>query len=268
MGIIERAGFKLDYRIEGEGPDLLIIGSPLYYARIFSQNLRTRFRLIFANHRGFVRPPENAGKEAYELDLLVEDLEALRQKLNLEKLILFGHSGHGYMALRYAQKYPEHVTHLVMAGISPDLSSETHAAALAYFEKNGSPERKAAQQKRMQMAVHDMASRLIQLGPRNWYDFNYDPTPLWEGVYCNMPMMDYVWGELFRDIDISAGTSIPTLIALGRHDYIVAPPSSWEALLPAFPNSIIKIFEKSGHTPMLEEPAAFDETFRRFLIKY
>ncbi|XDD51887.1 hypothetical protein AB3N59_02880 [Leptospira sp. WS92.C1] len=44
-------------------------------------------------------------------------------------MILIGHSRHGYMALEYAKKYSENVSHLILMCITPDLSkkkSRTH----------------------------------------------------------------------------------------------------------------------------------------------
>jgi len=72
----------------------------------------------------------------------------------------------------------------------------------------------------------------------------------------NTGMFDYVWGVVFRDIDITRGLEKldrPVFLALGRHDYLVPPPSAWEPLGTAFRDLTIRVFEKSGHTPQLEE---------------
>ncbi|KAJ1934403.1 hypothetical protein FBU59_005709 [Linderina macrospora] len=47
----------------------------------------------------------------------VESLEAWRQKMGIEKMMLLGHSFGGYMSALYAMKYPEHVEKLVL--VSP-----------------------------------------------------------------------------------------------------------------------------------------------------
>ena len=67
---------------------------------------------------------------------------------------------------------------------------------------------------------------------------------------------------MFAEIDIANGLERfdrPVFLALGRYDFIVAPPSSWNPLTPKFKNLTIDIFEQSGHTPQFEEPALFDE---------
>lgn len=77
-----------------------------------------------------------------------------------------------------------------------------------------------------------------------------------------MDMFGHVWGDLFTKIDVTDGLDgfdRPVFVALGRHDFIVAPPSSWEPILPLFSDITVRIFEKSGHTPQFEEAWRFDK---------
>ena len=77
-----------------------------------------------------------------------------------------------------------------------------------------------------------------------------------------MDMFGHVWGNLFAEIDVTDGLEqldLPVFLALGRYDFIVAPPSSWDPIKSKFRDLTIRIFEKSGHTPQFEEPELFDE---------
>jgi proline iminopeptidase len=97
--------------------------------------------------------------------------------------------------------------------------------------------------------------------PRVWYDPRFDCTSLWEDVTINMDMFGYVWGKLFAEIDVTHGLEQfdrPVFLALGRYDFIVAPPASWDDVKSKFKNLTIRIFERSGHTPQFEEPELFD----------
>ena len=101
----------------------------------------------------------------------------------------------------------------------------------------------------------------IRNSPRGWYDPHFDSTPLWEGVDVNMDMFDYVWGELFRDIDVTRGLETfdrPVFLALGRHDFLGATPSAWDPITDRFADVTVRIFEESGHTPQFDEPELFD----------
>jgi proline iminopeptidase len=90
-----------------------------------------------------------------------------------------------------------------------------------------------------------------------WYDPHLDAKPLWQGVEVKVEMLDYVWGQPFRDIDIAQGLSAfdrPVLLALGRYDFVEAPPAAWDRLRPQSTNLTVRVFEHSGHTPPYEEP--------------
>lgn len=264
--ILKRDGFELSYHIEGNGMPTIVIGSSIYYARTFSPNLQTTLQMIFMDHRGFGKTSTSFDQTSFELDILIDDIEALRQKLNLDKIIIIGHSGHAFMALEYAKKYAAHVSHVVLIATSP--TGDTHAAADQYFMESVCPERKALYEKNMQHLKSDIDAdpnrRFIlyslRSAPRIWYDYTYDATPLWQDVTVIPEMFDYVWGNLFRNIDITknlANFNNPVLLMLGRYDYW-NPPHLWEPLRSAFHHLTIRVFEKSGHTPQLEEPEFFN----------
>jgi proline iminopeptidase len=262
-GTIISGGFRLGYRIEGTGRPAIVIGSAVYYPRVFSQGLRKHLRLVFLDHRGFApAPPGIVDKSAFALDKLVDDVERARQELGLGKIAVIGHSGHAFMALEYAKKYPANVSHVIMIGIAPDLSVSSWLAAGRHWQESASPERKAALQdnvRRMPDAVLEklpsrerFVKRYVRDGPRAWYDPHFDASPLWAGVEINVEMFEYVWGQVFRDIEITRGLSgfdRPVFLALGRCDFIVAPPSSWDRIRPKFKDLTVGVFDRSGHTP-------------------
>ncbi|KPK55807.1 MAG: hypothetical protein AMS21_13230, partial [Gemmatimonas sp. SG8_38_2] len=50
----------------------------------------------------------------------------------------------------------------------------------------------------------------------------------------------------------------PIFLAMGPYDYVV-PHILWDDQLEKLENVSYHLFEKSGHTPQLEEPELFDE---------
>lgn len=277
-GTIQSDGFALGYRIEGTGKNALVIGSSLYYPRTFSQNIGKHLRMIFMDHRGFATGPDFVDTSAFALDLLLDDVERVRQELGLGQVIIIGHSGHGYMALEYAKKYPQHVSHVVLIGMGPNQSSASHAAAEQYLQDSVCPERKAFLQENLNHLAQDIAASpekrfitfCLRLGARSWYNYTFDATPLWKDVTVNMQMFDYVWGKVFGEIDITRGLDNfdkPVFLGLGRYDFLVAPPCSWNPIRSKFKNFTIRIFEKSSHTPQYEEPELFDAELLQWLEK-
>ena len=277
-GTIEAGPFTLRYRIEGTGHPTIVIGSSLYYPRAFSQRLRDHLRMVFMDHRGFAPSPGPVDNSEFALETLVDDVERLRTHLGLGQVAVIGHSGHAFMALEYGKKYPQHTTHVVMIGISPVLGDGMLEEAEKNWQSLASADRKAAELENMEclsdseLAALPPSQAFIQGYIRNaarvWHDPRCDCTPLWEGVAVNIDMFDHVWGDLFTKIDVTAGLQgfdRPVFMALGRHDFIVAPPSSWDPILPLFSDVTVQVFEESGHTPQFEEPERFDRELLRWM---
>jgi proline iminopeptidase len=277
-GTIAAGRYRLRYHIEGHGGPALVIGSAIHSPRLFSPQLRQHLRLVFVDHRGFAASPGRVDTAEFALDTLIDDIEQARQELGLGRVAVIGHSGHAYLALLYAEQYPAHVSHVIMIGIAPDLSPASAAAAERYWQESVSPERKAVMAENLRRLPDERLAQLppgerfirnyVRNGPRIWYNPRFDSSPLWEGVEVNMDMIDHVWGQVFRDIDLSPGLSTlerPVFLALGRYDFLVAPPSAWDALRPQFRDLTVRVFERSGHTPQYEEAALFDAELLRWL---
>jgi proline iminopeptidase len=278
-GKIPSGAFELSYCVEGSGPPVIVIGSAVYYRRVFSAALRQSLQLVFLDHRGFAPVRADVPVSEYALALVLDDIERARAHLGLGKVVIIGHSGHGYMALEYAKRYPQHVSHVVMIATGPSHSAEHMQALERHWQESVCPERK-------ERLAHDLAllpaeieaaperrfvTYCVRMGARSWYDHTFDATPLWEGVHVNMPAFDHLWGEVFRDIDIRQGLDrldVPVLLALGRHDYLVAPYAAWDPYRHSFLDLTVRVFEKSGHTPQFEESGLFDAELLRWLSEH
>ena len=278
-GSIEVNGFRLNYMTEGEGIPAIVIGSSLFYQRIFSRQIGKKLQLIFVDHRGFVKPPNRkmANKE-FDINYLLEDIETLRNFLQLKKVLIIGHSRHAFPALEYSKKYKENVLGTVMIAVSPSYSEKMHSQTEAFFDKIASDNRKKQYENAMQqlplLIQNNPEERFVSFclcsGAKNWYRYNFDASQLWKDVYTNMQMIDYVWGVIFRDINIKINLdtlSAPVLLLLGKYDYVTGPPELWNDIQDEFKDLQIKIFAKSGHYPMFEEPENFNLELEKWIDK-
>jgi len=142
-GTISSGGFELAYSVEGQGAPAIVIGSAVYYPRTFSRDLRKSLQLIFVDHRGFARASDDLQPSDYSLDVVLDDIDLVRRHFGHAKVIVVGHSGHGYMALEYAKRHPQHVSHVVMIGTGPSHSPAHQEVSERYWQESVCPERKA-----------------------------------------------------------------------------------------------------------------------------
>ncbi|MCY7901691.1 alpha/beta hydrolase [Bacillus inaquosorum] len=277
-GICHSDGFDLSYRIEGEGAPILVIGSAVYYPRLFSEHIKQKYQWIFVDHRGFAKIKRELRAEDLSLDAVLADIERMRTSLQLEDVVILGHSGHAFMALEYARTYPEHVRKVALFNTAPDNSEERQRKSESFFMETASLERKKRFEKDIANLPRDIefdperrfVHMCIRAEAKSFYQERPHAAALWDGVFTNMPIIDELWGHTFAQLDLIerlADVQVPVYIGLGRYDYLVAPVTLWDAVEGSYPHVEKVIFEKSGHQPMLEEPQAFDQSFSKWMDK-
>ncbi|MDX7996264.1 alpha/beta fold hydrolase [Bacillus subtilis] len=275
-GICHSDGFDLAYRIEGEGAPILVIGSAVYYPRLFSSDIKQKYQWVFIDHRGFAKPKRELRAEDSRLDAVLADIERMRTFLQLEDVTILGHSGHAFMALEYARTYPKQVRKVALFNTAPDNSEERQRKSESFFMETASLERKKRFEKDIANLPQDIdkdpgrrfVHMCIRAEAKSFYQERPHAAALWDGVFTNMPIIDELWGNTFARIDLIqrlADVCMPVYIGLGRYDYLVAPVSLWDAVDGLYPHVDKVIFERSGHEPMLEEPEAFDQSFSKWL---
>ncbi len=121
-GFFKREGHRLYYEQCGNRfgiPVMFIHGGPgagcsNMHRRLFNPE---RYHAILFDQRGCGRSQPYASLKHNTTQALIEDMEALRQYLNLDRMILFGGSWGSTLALAYAIAYPEHCAGLVLRGV-------------------------------------------------------------------------------------------------------------------------------------------------------
>jgi pimeloyl-ACP methyl ester carboxylesterase/DNA-binding CsgD family transcriptional regulator len=116
-------GVRIAYAVAGHGPPLVKAAhwlshlefewrSPLW--RSWLQSLAERWTLIRYDERGCGLSDRHV--ESFSFDDWLRDLEAVVDACGLERFTLVGMSQGGPIAIAYAHKYPERVSHLVLYG--------------------------------------------------------------------------------------------------------------------------------------------------------
>ncbi len=112
-----RDGTDLAYHVFGEGiPVICLPGGPMRDSVYLGElgGLSTHRQLIVVDLRGTGQSaiPENAA--SYRCDRLVDDVEALREHLGLDRLDLLAHSAAANLAALYVARHPERVNKLAL----------------------------------------------------------------------------------------------------------------------------------------------------------
>jgi proline iminopeptidase len=276
-GSIQAGASTLRYKVEGSGTPVLVPGSTTYYPRTFSRALRRVLALAFVDLRHFAQAtpggPAAPGADL-TLDTYLEDMDRLRDAVGFDRCVVLGHSHHGCLALEYAKRYPERVSHVVMVGAPPVGVRATMEAGEAYWADQASDERKAVLRRNRAAIAPDVlatmspaeavVARYVADGPRYWHDPTYEASWLWRNVPVDMDALA-AFKEMFVSFEGEWDRlSAPVLVVMGRHDYVV-PPRLWDDALARVADVTYRVLEGSGHTPQLEEPEAFEELLLEWL---
>ncbi|MGW0948387.1 alpha/beta fold hydrolase [Streptomyces sp. NPDC002623] len=115
-------GTELAYRLRGEGDPVVVLpGGPMRASAYLGDlgGLTTHRRLVLLDLRGTGDSAVPADPATYRCDRQVEDVEALRVRLGLERIDVLAHSAGGSLALLYAARYPHRVSRLALIAANP-----------------------------------------------------------------------------------------------------------------------------------------------------
>ena len=286
-------GVRLYYRVAGGGdsslpPVVFLHGGPGYNSYSFSvlagKQLEPQFRMVYLDQRGSGRS-ERPWDKAYSIDLLVEDLEALRRQWGTPRLALIGHSFGGTLALEYAAKYPARVARMVIAdGLSDApasvavwlerLRAERPDAVAKALSKAGQPAGECAAAK----ASMSAAFEVLQPSSKDFFDrLQFRDQKLRQmqddiDAKSGLTNTGELTGKLFGDglacyrFNAHGRLTMPVLVIGGRYDGAIGLRPMRE-LAEKLPNAKFLEYENSAHFPYVEEPERFERDVKMFLLQ-
>jgi proline iminopeptidase len=268
-GVVSVEGAELHYVIEGKGTPCLVLGHSESQRRILSQRLRDHFIFVFMDLRLDAQSRSSLDISRITLDTYLDDIEKVRSALGLDKVALFGHSIHGYIALEYARKYPQRTSHVIMTGNTPYRIAGEEAEK--FWEADASDERKMILKQNLRKMAEDEISQMLPkervvktymaMTPKLFCDPKYDLSWIYEVVESNQDIANQLFQVIFKDYDMAkrrGRIETPVFLAIGRYDYLW-PYYLWDDRKDVLPNLSYNLFEKSGHFPMVEEQGLFDK---------
>lgn len=273
-------GRKLTYRKLGHGPVLVCHpGGPGFSADYFGDlaALWEQYTLIMLNPRGTGASDRPGDGRAYGIDDYVDDVEQLRRHLEVERMLLLGHSHGGVVAQAYAARHPARVRRLVLASTLARFGSDQEAAMRQGMDKrSGQPwAADAAAALEEEQAGHFTSDQELS-------ELVFRELPLYFAHYgaveagyvdslrteiVNADALKLFNNEIFTTFDLRNDLpeiKCPTLVITGDEDFICGPLCA-EEICAAVKGAQMVIVGDSGHMTFIEQPQAFHDEVDDFL---
>jgi len=279
---VEVDGYEVKCYIGGSGGEAVLClnggpGLPCDYLRNAHLFLASEgFQVVAFDQLGCGASAKPDNPSLWTIGRYVEEVEAVRQQLDLGTVHLLGHSWGGWLSVEYMTRYADNVRSLILADTCANiphlrselmrlreaLGAETQAMMLAH-EADGTlnhPEYEAA----ITILNHRHVCRLPGQWPesllRSLSDWNMD-------VYGPMQgPNEFLYTGNLRDWnrwESLTAITCPVLIVVGQHDEIT--PACAREMGDRIGNSTTVVFQNSSHMPFYEEPDAYRQRLLRFL---
>lgn len=227
-------------------------------------------QLVYFDHRGQGRSAKG-DPARYTLDENVEDMEALRKHLGIEKIVSIGTSYGGMVAMAHAARYPNSVEKLVLAVTAAHHGFIPRAQQI--LKERGTPEQIAVCERLWNgtfETIEQHAHYYDVMGPL--YAVKHNPAAAVAGRSRGILTPEAINrafgpGGFLRTYDLRPELSkitAPTLILAGEKDWICAPEFSQE-IHRLMPGSILNIFPNCSHSLRTDAPEAFCATVAAFV---
>jgi pimeloyl-ACP methyl ester carboxylesterase len=231
-----------------------------------------QFTLVFYDHRCNGRS-EGADVSSMTWQNLTADAEALRQELGFDKWAVLGHSFGGMVALEYALRYPQSLSHLLLLDTCGD-TWWVQVNAPKILAKRGYSMSAVETARRFfngELTPKEIGPAVRKLG-RAYYH-HLGPRLLAHDVLLGLRVktrpeaLIFGYGQLLKGwtvMDRLSEIKVPTMVMAGRDDFQF-PPEHQAALAAGMPNARLEIIERAGHNASTERSGEVIQAVRDFL---
>jgi proline iminopeptidase len=204
---------------------------------------------------------------------LTADADALRERLGFERWAVLGHSFGGHVALEYALRYPDRLSHLVLLDTAGDAR---------WYGRAGE-----------QLAQRGWDPKKVEL-VRRWFSGEFTPKEYFPILMriADAYLYDTSWRNSLRGamhggwrmrirpkvlihahrhvvpgwtvMDRLGEITAPTLVMAGRQDFVF-PPQSQRELAAGIPHARLELVDRAGHLPHDEQTTEVMNAIRQFI---
>ncbi len=253
------ASVDCSYSIKGVGPAVFFvhgIGARKTSWDEVCKFLEKDFTCISYDLRGHGDSPK--GLLPYSLEDLVDDLETLRQKLNIQKIHIVGHSLGGMIGPAYTKSFPENVISVSLISTAAFRTTEDRNKVQSVLE--------SMQEKGISPILSTLTER--------WFTDQFINDRLAD-VEFRLEQVLETDPEVFLDVfRIYAETEMspwlnkikhPSLVLTGEYDGGCSPRLN-HLIADSLSNSELCILKNYKHSLLIEAPHEVGEKVREFLL--
>jgi pimeloyl-ACP methyl ester carboxylesterase len=250
-------GTEIAYVERGKGKNTIVfvhgLGENKESWRYQTEHFSKKTRTIAVDLRGH----GESGDSNISLDIFVEDLRALIDKLGAKEIILCGLSMGGAISMAFYSKYPERVKAMVLSDTSSGFSRETAERMLSqrmdYIENKGMEElgKFIANGALTENASEDLREEVRKMFASNKIGPYKEATKV--AILSNLD-------------DVLPTIKVPVLIMVGEKDR-TTPVELAKHLNERINGSELRIIPGAAHLTKLEKPELFNSYMEEFLTK-
>ena len=279
-------GASLYTRVLGRGRPMIVLhGGPDFdtgYLLPDLDRLQDSFRLFYYDQRG--RGQSAAGVSPTEVTLAsdIADLERVRRHFKLDAPVLLGHSWGAVLALEYALRHPDRVSHLILMNPAPASAADLAQMRQHYLARLGADldaQREIVAGEAYQAGDPGAVTARYRIHFKPALSRSRDYEKLMatmqagfvkqgrEGILKARAVEDRLmldtWQRPGYDLlPALKNLRVPTLVLTGADDFI--PVAMSANIASAIPNAHLEILPGCGHFTYLECPAGVRSVLDRF----
>jgi proline-specific peptidase len=278
--LYNKDGSELFVREFGDGDTVIILhggwGAEHSYLITPFLELADKYHFVFYDQRGSLRSP--CPDSLISVENHIEDIEQLRKELNLEKLLIIGHSMGTFLGMSYAEKYPDNVKGLVLIASVPAKGSaeavmESEKDVLKRWERQEvldtlkvyglKVEDWSTYNSKRSSTLHRITFAAINLHHvKNW---RKEQSAFYYRQNAGM-MAAMTHPENWDFTKILEKLQIPITVIQGDDDYISIKMN--EEWVQEASNAELKVIKNAGHNCWIDNPEQFHTFISEALKKY
>jgi len=238
------------------------------------KELSKNYRLIFFDQRACGKSTADVDTASMTMKTLIDDIDQLRQKLNLDQVHVLGHSWGGMLAARYAIEYPLKVKSLVLCDAMPPSFRLWNEEEQILAQRTSAYDSVLEDQIKSQEGFKNQEVKWVDSLMKVAFKSQFVDTTKLALLKIKLPqdyfkrskIFEHIGPELFAfDLTTQLEKIIaPTLIIYGNQE--PATDISAPVYKSGIADSQLVIIPHSGHFPFIEQPVRFNNAVNLFWL--